>query len=73
MGTSSLQQRVGRWLEEHRGVIVVLVVLPLSLIFHFLMELRHWIFRKYVSAPEKHDERVRNIQKQVRKEGESGG
>ena len=65
MGNSNLRQRVARWLEKHRGLVVVMVVLPLSFIFHFLMELRHWIFRKFVSAPEKHDERVRNVQKQV--------
>ncbi|XP_042875627.1 delta(24)-sterol reductase-like [Penaeus japonicus] len=62
-----LKQRIARWMEDHRGLIVVLIVLPLSLIFDALMQFRHWVFRKFISAPEKHDERVRAIQKKVRK------
>ncbi|KAG7160565.1 Delta(24)-sterol reductase-like 1 [Homarus americanus] len=53
-----LKQRIARWMEDHRGLIVVLVVLPLSLIFDALIQLRLWIIRKFISAPEKHDERV---------------
>ncbi|XP_042237263.1 delta(24)-sterol reductase-like isoform X3 [Homarus americanus] len=60
-----LKQRIARWMEDHRGLIVVLVVLPLSLIFDALIQLRLWIIRKFISAPEKHDERVRTIQSQV--------
>ncbi|KAG0710776.1 Delta(24)-sterol reductase [Chionoecetes opilio] len=65
MGGSSLYQRAGRWLEDHRGLVVVVVVLPLSLLFHLIMELRLWAIRKFVSAPERHEERVREVQKQV--------
>ncbi|XP_071529727.1 delta(24)-sterol reductase-like [Panulirus ornatus] len=60
-----LERRIARWMEDHRGLIVVLVVLPLSLIFDALMKLRHWIFHKFISAPEKHEDRVRSVQKQV--------
>lgn len=60
-----LKQRIARWMEDHRGLIVVLVVLPLSLVFDALMQFRHWVFRKFISAPEKHDERVRAIQNKV--------
>lgn len=67
MGDGGLRQRVARWLEDHRGLVVVVVVLPLSLLFHFFMQFRLWLVRTLVSAPEKHDERVRQIQKQVLK------
>lgn len=60
-----LKQRIAQWMEDHRGLIVVLVVLPLSLIFDTLMKLRHWILHKFIYAPEKHDDRVRTIQNQV--------
>lgn len=65
MGDVGLRQRVARWLEDHRGLVVVVVVLPLSLLFHFFMQFRLWLVRTLVSAPEKHDQRVRQIQKQV--------
>lgn len=65
MGDGGLRQKIARWLEDHRGLVVVVVVLPLSLLFHFFMQFRQWLVRTLVSAPEKHDERVRQIQKQV--------
>ncbi|KAK4299706.1 hypothetical protein Pmani_028040 [Petrolisthes manimaculis] len=59
------KQRIFRWMDDNRGFIVVVVVLPLSLVFGLFMKLRHWLIRKFVSAPEKHDERVRAVQSQV--------
>lgn len=52
-------------MEEHRGLIVLLFCLPASLIFDLIMQLRNWFFRKILSAPQRHDERVRAIQAQV--------
>nr|XP_053628727.1 delta(24)-sterol reductase-like isoform X2 [Cherax quadricarinatus]XP_053628728.1 delta(24)-sterol reductase-like isoform X2 [Cherax quadricarinatus]XP_053628729.1 delta(24)-sterol reductase-like isoform X2 [Cherax quadricarinatus] len=66
MGSDTIMKhRIARWMEDHRGLIVVLVVLPLSNIFSAVMQLRHWIFHRFISAPENHDERVIAIQKQV--------
>ncbi|XP_064114469.1 delta(24)-sterol reductase-like isoform X2 [Macrobrachium nipponense] len=65
--TISWKRQFARWMEDHRGLIIVLVVLPLSLIFDYFMKLRHWVFRKFVSAPEKHDERVQAIQNKIMK------
>ncbi|KAK8720383.1 hypothetical protein OTU49_013359, partial [Cherax quadricarinatus] len=65
MGSDTIMKhRIARWMEDHRGLIVVLVVLPLSNIFSAVMQLRHWIFHRFISAPENHDERVIAIQKQ---------
>lgn len=59
------KQRAARWMEDHRGLIVVLVVLPLSLIFDAAIRLRQWFLRKFISSPDKHDDRVKDIQSQV--------
>ena len=54
-----------RWLENNRGIIVLFIVLPLSLVFSALTKFRQWILRNLYSAPQKHDERVAKIQAQV--------
>ena len=65
MDKPSWKQDLVRFLEEHRGLIILFFCLPASLIFDFLMQLRNWFFRKILSAPQRHDERVRTIQSQV--------
>jgi len=62
---AGILKRLGRWLENNRGIIVTFIVLPLSLLFGFYMNFRRWLIRKFNSAPQKHDERVKAIQKQV--------
>ena len=65
MEFEDIKMKFFRWLENHRGIIVVLLVLPLSLVFGAFIRLRQWIMKCLYSAPQKHDERVANIQKQV--------
>jgi len=66
MEKSTWKKELVRFMEEHRGLIVLLFCLPASLIFDLIMQLRNWFFRKVLSAPQRHDERVRSIQSQVR-------
>ncbi|KAJ8388495.1 hypothetical protein AAFF_G00133710 [Aldrovandia affinis] len=58
---------------NQRWIFVCLFLLPLSVIFDVYYYLRAWIIFKMCSAPKQHDQRVRDIQRQVRewkKEGE---
>lgn len=65
MDTAQLKKKLVRFMEEHRGLIVVLFCLPASFIFDLCFQLRNWFYRTVLSAPQKHDERVRAIQAKV--------
>ncbi|XP_030044678.1 delta(24)-sterol reductase [Microcaecilia unicolor] len=57
---------------HHRWIFVCLFLLPLSLIFDVYYNLRAWVVFKMCSAPKLHNQRVKQIQKQVqdwKKEG----
>ncbi|XP_067893059.1 delta(24)-sterol reductase [Heterodontus francisci] len=51
---------------HHRWVFVCLFLLPLSVVFDVYYYLRAWLVFKMCSAPKQHDQRVRDIQRQVR-------
>lgn len=53
-------------LTNYRTPLVVFVVLPMSFFFDLYWRGRTWYIAKVKSAPEKHPERVANIQEQVR-------
>ncbi|XP_076029623.1 delta(24)-sterol reductase-like [Oratosquilla oratoria] len=67
MGELALKQKLFRWMEDHRGIIIVFFVLPLSIIFGWVMKLHHWIQCKMISAHEGHDKKVKTVQQKVRK------
>lgn len=50
------------FMTEYRGVIMVLVVLPLSFLFEQYFEWRDWVYRTFQVAPKLHDARVRRVQ-----------
>ncbi|TKS75063.1 Delta(24)-sterol reductase [Collichthys lucidus] len=50
----------------HQRWIVCLFLLPLSVIFDVYYYVRAWLIFKMCSAPKLHDQRVRDIQRQVR-------
>lgn len=52
-------------LIHQRWVFVCLFLLPLSLIFDIYYYVRAWVVFKLSSAPRLHEQRVRDIQKQV--------
>lgn len=50
---------------HQRWIFVCLFLLPLSLIFDVYYYVRAWLIFKMCSAPKLHDQRVRDIQRQV--------
>ncbi|KAH7727032.1 Protein Y7A5A.1 [Aphelenchoides avenae] len=61
------KQKAIRWLEDNRGLVIVLFCLPASLIFDLGMTFQQWVRRTFFSAPKDHDKRVQKIQSQVRR------
>uniref|UniRef100_H3DJS5 Delta(24)-sterol reductase n=1 Tax=Tetraodon nigroviridis TaxID=99883 RepID=H3DJS5_TETNG len=53
-------------LVRQRWIFVCLFLLPLSVLFDCYYHLRAWLIFKISSAPKLHDQRVRDIQRQVR-------
>lgn len=62
----SLKKRAIRWLEENRGLVIVIFCLPASFLFDTFISLRCWFQRTFLSAPKDHPQRVRKIQESVR-------
>lgn len=60
----------GGWLEymliHYRWVIVIFFLLPASFFYDIYYYTRSWIIFKLNSAPQQHDRRVKEVQKQVR-------
>lgn len=65
MGDTLWKKKLVRFMEDNRGLIVLFFCLPASLIFDLILQLRNWFYRVVLSAPQRHDERVRNIKAQV--------
>uniref|UniRef100_A0A3P8UZR1 Delta(24)-sterol reductase n=1 Tax=Cynoglossus semilaevis TaxID=244447 RepID=A0A3P8UZR1_CYNSE len=51
---------------HQRWIFVCLFLLPLSVVFDVYYYVRAWLIFKMCSAPKLHDERVRDVQRQVR-------
>ncbi|XP_055800226.1 delta(24)-sterol reductase-like [Salvelinus fontinalis] len=58
---------------HQRWIFVCLFLLPLSVIFDVYYYMRAWLIFKMCSAPKQHDQRVRDIQRQVRVWRKEGG
>lgn len=52
-------------LVHYRWIFVILFLLPLSLAYDVFFYTRNWLVFKMNSAPHKHDEKVKFVQKQV--------
>ena len=55
-----------RWLEDHRGFVIVCFCLPVSFLFDTALSMYGWVQRKLFSAPLQHDLRVMEIQRRVK-------
>ncbi|XP_046464383.1 delta(24)-sterol reductase-like [Daphnia pulex] len=66
MDTAAWKKKLVRLMEDNRGLIVLLFCLPASFLFDLVLQLRNWFNRTFLSAPQRHDTRVRQIQSQVR-------
>ncbi|CAL2051676.1 unnamed protein product [Caenorhabditis brenneri] len=56
--------RAIRWLEDNRGLVIVLFCLPASFLFDIFIQFRIWLDRK-LSVTTSHRQRVQKIQDQV--------
>ena len=52
-------------LVHYRWVFVVFFLMPLSLLYDLYYAVRNWVVFTINSAPLRHDERVRDVQRQV--------
>lgn len=52
-------------LTEHRGLIIVVIGLPLGFVFTYLVRLQRWLLRA-TNKVASHEERVRRVQRQIR-------
>ncbi|MFW6049543.1 MAG: FAD-binding oxidoreductase [Myxococcota bacterium] len=66
------REALGRWLTEHRGAVVASTALPASFAMELWRRGRDAWHRHLGAAPERHEERVRHVQEQVRRWNASG-
>ena len=52
---------------NYRWIFVCLFLMPLSLIYDVFYFLRNWLVFKMNSAPHRHDEKVKEVQRQASK------
>jgi Delta24-sterol reductase len=69
---AALRRGLGRWLTRHRGAVVAGVALPASFAWDRVRAARNAWHARFGAAPERHMERVRRVQAQVRAWRESG-
>lgn len=61
-----LRKKAIRWLENNRGLVILIFCLPASLLFDLVLRTWVWIQRKISpAAGHTHDQRVADIQAQV--------
>lgn len=65
MEAPTLKTRLINFLENNRGLVVLIFCLPASFIFDLVLKTRHWFYHTFLSAPEDHDKRVKEIQRRV--------
>jgi Delta24-sterol reductase len=53
-------------LIHYRWIFVVFFLMPLSLMYDLYYYFRNWVVFRLNSAPHKHDERVADVQRQVK-------
>ncbi|MGB5192828.1 MAG: FAD-binding protein [Polyangiales bacterium] len=66
LGQTKLAQYAGQWMTDNRGIVVAATALPASFFFERARVGRDVLHARFGASPEKHDERVRRVQEQVR-------
>ncbi|NNK05972.1 MAG: hypothetical protein HKP50_01545, partial [Myxococcales bacterium] len=66
LAQSKLAKGAARWMTDNRGLVVAATALPASFLFERARVTRDVLYARYGASPEKHDERVRRVQEQVR-------
>ena len=52
-------------LVNYRWIFVVFFLMPVSIAYDMFFYVRNWVVFRLNSAPHKHDEKVRDVQRQV--------
>ncbi|XP_024941481.1 angiotensin-converting enzyme isoform X2 [Cephus cinctus] len=63
----ALKNSIIKWLEDNRSLVVLFFCLPASYIFDKVLGIYIWIYRELFYSSQKHDEKVKVIQRQVQK------
>ena len=66
LGQTKLAQAAAKWMTDNRGLVVAATALPASFVFERGRVTRDVLHARFGASPEKHDERVRGVQEQVR-------
>ncbi|MBL9107078.1 MAG: FAD-binding oxidoreductase [Myxococcales bacterium] len=62
-----VRQSLFDFFTRYRAVILVVIGLPVGYLFDAVLRIRNWWYERFASAPEEHDRRVDEIQRQVRR------
>lgn len=57
---------------KQRWIFVCLFLLPLSVLYEVFLYLRNWLAFKLYSSPQRHEQRVKKVQEQVKKWNKDG-
>ncbi|XP_031567980.1 delta(24)-sterol reductase-like [Actinia tenebrosa] len=57
---------------QQRWIFVCLFLLPLSVVYEVVMHMRNWLAFKLYSSPQRHQQRVKKVQEQVKRWKEEG-
>ncbi|KAJ1923334.1 hypothetical protein IWQ60_005944 [Tieghemiomyces parasiticus] len=63
---------LARFVERNTWVVILFFALPASYIFDMFFSIRNWYVRSFLAAPKLHDQRVREVQAQVKRWNEQG-
>ena len=66
VGQTKLAKGAAQWMTDNRGLVVAATALPASFLFERARVTRDVLYARFGASPEKHDERVRHVQEQVR-------
>lgn len=72
LARTPIYPHITAFLTKHRGWLVLFLALPASFLFDTFFTIRNWYARRFLSTPHLHEERVREVQAQVRRWNESG-
>ena len=72
LGQTKLARDAAKWMTDNRGLVVAATALPASFLFERARVTRDVLYARFGASPEKHDERVRHVQEQVRAWNASG-
>lgn len=65
LNQNTFKQILIKFGTKYRGIIIVVFCLPLSFLYECIFTLRNWLYWTFLMSPERHDERVKQVQEEV--------